>query len=266
MFRRGMCLMLMVVMIVLFAMASTAFAKTVVVAPAQVNSGRANVQAAADALYQEAFRQRGHSVVAGDATVAADPAAAARGGGVYVVVPKPHTWSGQHFIGVIPKRIHKGECDPAYDIYGPDGSLVYRYVAAADPRTGDQKSWSVQPGSMVNEEITTAAMLVGGAMASDHVFANWVNTQPVGWNLAGLGWIFYHELTPAEVGVTAVGTQLWAGNWFPGAGPVVQYGLGPAMVILPALRAKGDPKELEGLALARGIINAITNQPSLGGL
>jgi hypothetical protein len=253
------CLMFVVAML-----ASTAFAKTVVVAPAQVNSGRASVATAADALYQQAFRQRGHSVVAGDATVTADPAAAARGGGVYVVVPKPHTWSGQHFVGL--KRIHKGECDPAYDIYGPDGELVYRYTAAADPRTGDQKSWSVQPGSMVNEEITTGAMLVGGAMASNHLFKNWVDAQEVGWGLAGLGWIFHHELTPAEVAVTAVGTQLWAGNWFEGAGPVVQYGLGPAMVIGPALRAKGDPDELEQLALVKGITYAITNQTTIGGL
>lgn len=232
---------LVVLLVAMFAlaMASTAFAAKVVVAPlAAVDTGRDLVaRDAANFLPAGQMAQGNEVKIVSDVITDANFQAVGKTNAADKVIygASLHTESGQHFkakYGLDLHRYHEGRATITYKM--------------GDVRTGQISTKtveaSVKPGDQINAECAAGLMAIGGAMASGHLGSG-STVSGAGWVMVAGGYWARTQATPAEMAVSLAGAEIWAQNWLPGIGDW-RYLAWP-MMAAPLLAADGDPVQLE---------------------
>lgn len=256
----------MVMVLVLFAMGTAAMATNVVVTPMSVGGDKAlaSVTDHAQGMLEQTLKNLGANVITDpSATGKIDgPAAAALAAKWQAdrVLVASDT-ADYHAIWQFPfVRHYKGGNFLDYVVYDQSGKIVDQYATDKD------HPWEAEAGEKVNTEITNAGMLIGGLMASDHLFANHVlpytfedhaAVRGVGFGLAGLGYLAQTQANPLESASAATGAVLWGRNIFPAAGRFVQYGVGGALMLVPLTQVRGNPKDLELVAFQKALHFAV---------
>lgn len=258
---------MLVVMFLATAMASTAFAAKAVVGSVDLLTGRALVQEKyQSAISSGLITKHGYSEVAfADAAFTKDQAASAGTlfGADKVYQLKVHTLSDQHWVSgkylLDAKRIHKGKCwieGWSYDV--ATGQFT-------DIKTDPDNPWAVQPGDKMNSEIVAALEIFGGLIASDHIFAN--DVLPYAFSdhgaVRGVGYVAYTVgvlagslATPAESAAHITGQLVWARDILPHAwNSTFRYVAGGSLMAVPLMKAHGIPDNLELAALTKGATN-----------
>jgi len=262
--RKGLLSLAAVVLLV--AMASSAFAMTMVVTPMPVTGDKAlaSVKDNAQGMLEQTLKNLGATVITDltatgkiDGPAAAGLAAKWQADRVFVA----EDWADYHAIWTFPfVRHYKGGNSPDYVVYDASGKVVDTYV------TDKEHPWEVEAGDKVNTEITNVAMALGGAMASSHLFADGVlphvfsdkaAVRGVGYGLAGLGYLAQTQANPLEAASAVTGAEVAGRNWLPNIGRLGQYGVGGALMLVPLTQIRGNPSDLELAAYQKALYFAV---------
>lgn len=244
-------LLVVVSIVVLVVMAIPAFAAKAVVGKVGLNTGRPVVAENANSVLSAAISTKGYDEVGWlDTEVTRDQAQAVaqqNGADAVYSLGVVHTKSEQVFKAkylLDLHRVHQATCE----IVG------WKYDAKTGQFSDIAIKTVVDPGTKMNPEISATLMAAGAAVAAEHAFKY---AGPVvrgaGYVGATVGYLASTQATPAEAACVVTGELIWARNILPHAfNNFWRYTIGGGLVLVPLVKAHGDPNMLELKSLVAG--------------